>query len=197
RRASCRLSSGGCASAASSCHSKCSTETTRPRPCGGSAMSGMWIFLGLVFLAVFLLAQGVAIPMFGENRRMRKRLLARLASVSAASEAGRLKTLLREKYLKELTPLEQSLEALPGMAALGRLIEQSGRAIPAYRIAAHALGLAIAGCTAGWTLTHLWYAGVLLGLAGLAAPVAKILRERSQRSARFEEQLPEALDVIK
>ena len=160
-------------------------------------MSGMGIFVGLVFLAVFLLAQGLTVPVFGESRKARKRLLSRLAAVSATSASGRLKTLLREKYLKELTPLEQSLEALPGMEALGELLEQSGRSGPAYRLALVSLACAAAGCVVGWMLTRLWYAALLLGLIGLAGPLLKLLAERARRIAKFEEQLPEALDVIK
>ena len=158
---------------------------------------GMWIFLGLVFLAVFLLMQGLAIPVFGENRKMRKRLIARLASVSASGAQGQLKSLLREQYLKGLTPLEQSLEALPGMAALAELIEQSGSLTPAYRLVLRSAVLAVAASIAGWIFTHRWYAALLLGLGGAVFPLLKLLRDRSRRTARFDEQLPEALDVIK
>lgn len=160
-------------------------------------MTGMWVFLGLVFLAVFLLTQGLAVPVFGENRQARKRLLARLAMVNATSEAGRLRTLLRQKYLKELTPFERSLETLPGMESLARLIEQSGRNGPAHRVALASLAWAAGGGVIGWLLTHLWYAAAALALAGLMMPVLKLLRERARRTAKFEEQLPEALDVIK
>jgi tight adherence protein B len=160
-------------------------------------MSGMWIFLGLVFLSVFLLTQVMTIPVFGENRKLRKRLLARLEAVSAASAAGRLKTLLREKYLKELTPLEQSLEALPGMETLALLIEQSGRLTPAYRVVLKSLALGLIAGVLGLKLTQLWYVAVLLAALGLLTPVLVILRNRTRRQARFEEQLPEALDVIK
>lgn len=160
-------------------------------------MGGMGIFVALVFLAVFLLAQGLAVPVFGESRKARKRLLARLSAVSDASGSGRLKTLLREKYLKELTPLEQSLEALPGMEALRELMEQSGKSGPAYRVALVSVALGVGGCVLGWMLTRLWYAAVLLGVMTLLAPLLKMLSDRARRIAKFEEQLPEALDVVK
>lgn len=160
-------------------------------------MNGTWIFLGLVFLAVFLLAQVLVVPVFGENRKARKRLLARLAMVHASSASGRLKTLLRERYLKELTPFEQSLERLPGMEVLARLLEQSARTGPAHRLALASLAWGFGGWLLGWLFTHLWYVALLLGLLGLTAPILKIVRQRAQRVAKFEEQLPEALDVIK
>lgn len=160
-------------------------------------MSGVWIFVGLVFLAVFLALQGLAIPVFGENRRLQKRLKSRLAAVNAAGTAGRTQTLIREKYLKRLTPFEQMLESLPGMEALAALIEQTGRSTPAYRVALTSVALAVVTAVGVWLATRLWYFAVLFALAAFAVPILRILHLRNRRTARFEEQLPEALDVIK
>ncbi len=160
-------------------------------------MSGIWIFMGLVFLAVFLALQGLAVPVFGENRRVHKRLKARLAAVNATGGAAQAQTLVREKYLKRLTPLEQRLESLPGMETLARLIEQSGRSMPAYRLAFAALALALATAAGTWLATRLWYFALLFAAAAFALPLLRMLHLRNQRTARFEAQLPEALDVIK
>lgn len=158
---------------------------------------GVWIFLGLVFVAVFLLMQGLTVPVFGESRKMRKRLLARLATVSASGAEGRLKSLLREQYLTELTPLERSLEALPGMEALAEIIGQTGRPMPAYRLVLRSVALGLAAGILAWIFARRWYVALAAALVGAAIPVLKVLRERSQRTAKFDEQLPEALDVIK
>ena len=52
-------------------------------------MDSPWIFLGLIFFAVFLLVQGMVVPVFGESSRMRKRLLSRLSTAVAASGTHR------------------------------------------------------------------------------------------------------------
>ena len=160
-------------------------------------MSGIWIFVGLVFLAVFLALQGLSLPVFGENRRVQKRLKTRLAAVSAGATAGSAQTLVREKYLKRLTPFEQQLESLPGMEGLAALIEQAGRTMPGYRLPAAALALATVAAVSTWLATHLWYFALLFAAAAFAVPFARMLQLRNQRIARFEAQLPEALDVIK
>lgn len=160
-------------------------------------MSGIWMFVGLIFLAVFLLTFGLTSPVFGENRQARKRLLARLAAAGSPSAGGQAKMLLREKYLKELTPFERSLEALPGMEALASLIEQAGRSGPAYRLVIKAVALGAGAWIAGGLLLHLWYGSALLGLAVGSVPFLLVLRERKQRTAKFDEQFPEALDVVK
>ncbi len=107
-------------------------------------MSGTWIFISLVFVAAFLLVWGFVVPVFGEARKMRKRLLARLGTVAAAGAQAEFASLLREKYLRELSPFERSLETLPGMARLTRFTEQSGRSTPAYRLVLLSAGLAAA-----------------------------------------------------
>ena len=159
-------------------------------------MSGMWIFFTLVFFAVFMLLAGLTIPVFGENRKARKRLLARLAAVGTERDA-QIEMLLRKKYAQELTPLEQSLEALPGMDTVRRLLEQSGRSTPAYRMVLTSVLWGAVTCFGGWLLLHLWYWAALAFLAAAAAPWVNLLRVRNARTARFEEQLPEALDVMK
>jgi tight adherence protein B len=157
----------------------------------------IWAFVGLVFLAVFLLAQGMVVPVFGEASKTRKRLQARLHALAETSARGEVASLLREKYLKQLSPLERSLETLPGMAHLAQLIEQGGRATPAYRVVLLSLVLAVVGAVCGWTFTRLPSATGLSALGALAVPYGVVLARRGRRLAKFEEQLPEALDVMK
>jgi len=159
--------------------------------------NGIWIFVGLVFLAVFLLAQGTVVPVFGEGRKVRKRLQARLQQVSTASSDAPLASLLRAKYLTELSPLERSLESLPFMEALSRMIEQSGKHTRAYRVVLLSLALAAGLGIGGWAMTRLLPVAVAAALAGFVAPYLKVSRDRAARLAKFEEQMPEAIDVMK
>jgi len=156
-----------------------------------------WLFLGLVFLAVFLLTQGMTVPVFGESGKMRKRLLARLSSVGTGSARADFGSLLREKYLRELSPLERGLETLPGMARLAQALEQSGSDTPAYRIFLLSIVFAVLAGLFAWTITRLPLFTMGLGLVGFSLPYIKIVRDRARRLAKFEEQFPEALDVIK
>ncbi len=158
---------------------------------------GMWIFIGLVFLAVFMLAQGLIIPVFGEGKKVRKRLEARLKNVSAASGDKPLASLLREKYLKELSPLERTLESLPIMERISKMLEQSGRSTPAYRIVLISIVLAITAALVTWVFMRVLPLAGVAAVAGLALPFFKISMDRNKRMAKFEEQLPEAIDVMK
>jgi tight adherence protein B len=159
-------------------------------------LSSPWLFLGLVFLAVFLLVQGMVVPVFGEATRMRKHLLSRLGNVSSTGQPD-FGSLLREKHLNELSPLERKLETLPGFVRLARIIAQAGRSTPVYRVVALSLMLAGVCGAFGWSMTREASLAAMLALAASAVPYLMIVRARSRRMAKFEEQMPEALDVVK
>lgn len=154
------------------------------------------IFVGMIFIASFLLMQSFIVPAFGENRQVRKRLKKRLESVTATAERGDPVSLLRRKRLGELSGLERAMQSLPGMDALERLIEQAGRQTLAYRLVLKSVTLAaIAGL-----LVNAWMSAALMALmvaavAG-ALPYLGLLRARAKRLEKFEEQLPEALVVM-
>ncbi|MGD2112676.1 MAG: type II secretion system F family protein [Gammaproteobacteria bacterium] len=153
-------------------------------------------FLVMVFVSVFLLVYSFVVPVFGAERQAAKRLKKRLREVALQERRHSAAAMLREKYLRELSPLERWLEALPGMERLALFIEQSGRQMPAYRLIVAAAALA-AG--AGWLVFFLLHHPVLAILAAVAAflmPFMRVSFLRTQRIARFEEQLPEALDVM-
>jgi tight adherence protein B len=153
------------------------------------------IFLGMIFIAVFLLMQSFLVPAFGENRKAQKRLKQRLNAISAGAERGKV-SLVRRKYLRELGPLERVLESLPGMARVERLVEQAGRETPAYRVVLYSICLGGISGVAGFHLLPQPMLGVLLGLGVAALPFVHLQRLRSQRLARFEEQLPDALIIM-
>ena len=73
---------------------------------------GKLIFIGLVVAAVVLLMQGLVVPVFGESGKTRKRLKKRIAEIESEGEEEALSSLLREKYLRRLSPLERRLEYL-------------------------------------------------------------------------------------
>lgn len=151
-----------------------------------------WMIPLLAFMAVAALVLTLASMSSGVNE---KRLRQRMRSISQAGEREKPQSLLREQYLRELTPVERMLENLPGMEHLEKLCEQSGHHIPAYRVAAVSLLLAAVAA-----LLMLAMGRPLLALLAFAfvlpLPCAKLIKDRNERMDRFEEQLPDALDVM-
>lgn len=158
---------------------------------------GTAVFIGMVSLAVFLLSISITVPVFGEKRTARKRLQRRLNDLRQETEQSAINSLIREKYLKQLSGVERELESMPGMERMAKMIEQSGHTILAYRLVLLSLVLALVLGGLAWWLSQLIWLGVGIGLIGLCAPYVKVMIDRQKRLDRFDEQLPEALDIIK
>lgn len=155
----------------------------------------MMIFLGMVFVAVSLLATSVIVPTFGLETKAVRRLRDRIQAVAEGMD-GEAVSLVRENRLRRLSPLERRIESLPGMESLAQLIEQSGRTIPAYRLLSLMLTAGLLVAVVLLVVTGSVLVAAAAGLCGGLLPLFKLRVERSRRLARFEEQLPEALDII-
>ena len=156
----------------------------------------IFAFLGMVFVAVFLLSQGLVVPVFGEASKIRKRIRSRLDVLEHASNLPNMQTVLRQKYLKRLSPMEAALEQFPFMDRLAQMIEQAGHEYRAYRVLLLGIVLAIVAGTGLWLLLKLWWAALIVAAMVFWIPILKISSDRSKRFAAFEEGLPDALDAM-
>ena len=162
-----------------------------------SITPALTIYLIMVFGAVFLLSQGLITPAFGDSRRAEKRVRQRLADISSQAQRQAIRSLLRDKYLRTLTPFERRLESLPGMERLNRWMEQAGLEVPAYRLVLISVAFAIGAALLLWTATRQIPATAFGTLLAGYLPFFKVKRDRAKRIAMFEQQLPDAVDVIK
>jgi len=160
-------------------------------------MSDGLIFMLMVFAAAFLLSQGMIVPAFGERKQARKRLQKRLANLSDSSDKPSVHSLFREKFLQDLSPLERRLESLELNEWLSRVIEQSGHKILAYRLVLLSIALAVVGGVVGWVPTHNPLMTLVVAAVAGYLPLFKIFRDRTKQFAKFDEQLPDAIDIMR
>ena len=154
------------------------------------------IFLALVFGAVFILTQSIALLIFGTERQESRKLKQRLGNLADEQPSIQQTSLVREKYLKHLSPIEIWMEFLPGMLGVEIFIERSGHALPAYRLILLSVLLGLLGSGLAWTLNYHGLIIIAVAVILTALPTLKLKRDLSKRFAKFEEQLPEALDVM-
>lgn len=157
---------------------------------------GMIFFIGLIFVAVFFLVQGLALPVFGESAQARKRLKKKLGEIESADGEEAYSSILREKYLRKLSPWERSLEQLPIMESLAAFIEQSGSKQLAYRVVLFSIVFGFVTAFVVWTFLRVWYAPIIAGAIAFYIPFMRISSNRKNRMARFEEQLPDAIETM-
>lgn len=158
--------------------------------------SGMMIFVAMIFVTVFLLMQGLVVPVFGDSAKARKRLLKKLGQIQTATEEDAYSSLLREKYLRRLSPWERQLERLPAMEALAARIEQAGKKYLAYRVTLLAVVLAVVAALLAWVITRLAVAPVIAGAIAAYLPFMVISHQAGKRMAKIEEQIPDAIDTM-
>ena len=159
--------------------------------------SGIIVFILLVGGTVFMLTMGLIVPTFGDQRRTQKLLKRRLAGIENELGGRSVASVMREKYLRDLSPLERQLESLPGMEALANTIEQGGGNMLAHQLVVLAVFLSVGGAIAVGGLMHNLLAAVAAAGIGAAAPFFKIRYARAKRFAKLEEQLPDAIDVLR
>ncbi len=159
--------------------------------------NGVMLFLGMVFATVFLLAQGLTVPVFGEGGKMRKRLKQRLSELDGQNDDDEIASLLRNKYLRSLSPWERSLESLPILESLRRMIEQAGYTVLAYRLVLVAIICAIVAGALAWHFTRMPAAAFGGVVIGALLPFIKVWQARTERMGKFEEQLPDAIDSMR
>jgi tight adherence protein B len=158
---------------------------------------GVVIFVLLVAGAVFMLMQGLMVPAFGDYKRDRKVLKRRLARIEEELGGQNAASLVREKFLRELSPLQRSLESLPGMEALARLIERAGGKLMAHQLVILSLLLGLLGAMVGAVLLKTPLGALVGAPIAAAVPFLKLRMDRDRRMGKLEEQLPDAIDVLK
>jgi tight adherence protein B len=152
-------------------------------------------FIAAVFAAVFVLMMGLTTSASGDSR-MRRTLRRRLERIGADAQQD-IASILREKYLTSLSPLERRLEELPFMEKLAEMSEQAGRPAPAYRLVMNSLLLAAAGGVIAGALLHSGILGLSAAAMCFTVPYLRLSTQRRRRMEKIEEQIPDAIDVIK
>lgn len=159
-------------------------------------MSDQTIVILMIFAIVFLMAQSFVRPIMGNSARARQRLRERIDNLSGDQQAERHVSLVRERYLKDLSPLEIRLLSLPGMDRLQTLIEQAGSELLPHRLVFISLGVGLAAGVGAFVYLGWNIAAPLSALIAGALPILRLQMQRGKRLNRFEEQLPDALTIM-
>jgi tight adherence protein B len=129
-------------------------------------------------------------------RRVERRLKDVTSDAAAMALEDGDKTVLKKAQTGSLPALDRLLSRTRAGVGLARLIEQSGsRATPGAVVAISLVTAAVGAFLAG-TFVRMPFAAVLGLVAGASVPYVWLLRRRSVRLKRFEEQFPEALDLL-
>ena len=155
------------------------------------------IFLVLAFIAVVLLAQALFQLWTSYKGPEAKKIEHRLLALAAGASQAQQTTIIKQRLVNEAPPLQRLLLGMPRVQQLDRFLEQSGLTWTVSKLVG--LSLLAGGVAGGGAL--LVGAPLLIAAAGAVGattlPLLYVRRRRAQRTFRIEQQLPEALDLIK
>jgi len=157
-----------------------------------------WLPALVVFLAVGMGV--VSLAFLGESMReirRRRDFRRQLESVTGKDAPGDSKlttSVLRERDSE--SALDSMLTSLPQVRDLKVLLEQADLNWTPGTFITISLGLAAALAASAFILSQSGIASLLSGLAGFAFPYMYAKRLKKRRIRRFEEQFPEAIDLL-
>ncbi|MBD8530942.1 MULTISPECIES: type II secretion system F family protein [unclassified Massilia] len=154
------------------------------------------LFVLLLFVAILLLVWGVYVGWQAHRSPEAERIARRLRGVIGGEARQSDVTIVKQRRFSDDAELDTLLRRLPGTYRLDRMLQQAG----SQQLVAALVGFCLTGFVLGLLLA-LWlgmpWLGVLVAAGGGASlPLLRLARARATRMARFERQLPDALDMM-
>jgi len=158
---------------------------------------GFLLFMLALFIAVVLLLEGAYILWESKQSPEARRLRERLRLLEGGQVRSESISLLKHRVLSDLPLFDRMLHALPRVSRIDRWVLQSGVRASLGRLLSLTLLAGVATFLVALLLKLPPAVAVLFfALPAAAIPWVVVARRRSRRLRRFEEQLPEALDLI-
>ncbi|MGR5278005.1 pilus assembly protein TadB [Vibrio rotiferianus] len=153
------------------------------------------IFLFLLFLSVVFISQALILPSAGKKVKQ-KQLLKRIKESRKNVDAESI-NLLRANALKDLSPLEQQLVQIGIFDNLKRKLELAGINVGFSKFLLASLLGGVAVALLFLFFGQAWYLCIAVMFLIWVCEYLYVQKRIDQRLMKFEEQLPEALDIIK
>ncbi|MEZ8624601.1 type II secretion system F family protein [Vibrio splendidus] len=158
-------------------------------------MDNVTVSLALLFVAVLFISQALLLPAAGKKAK-HKELSRRLKETQRNIDEESL-SLLKEHYNKELSPLDRKLIVIPFFADLKRMLELAGLKLTLSRFLLIVFLCGTLLALIALVFNQVWFICVAAFVFVWVVAYLFVQNRVTYRMARFEEQLPEALDIIR
>lgn len=153
-------------------------------------------FLGLLFVAVFFISQAFLLPTAG--KRVKNSAIAKRLKESQAGLDTESRTLLNEHYLKSLTPLDRKLVSINFFSNMKKNLELAGLEWSLTQVVTITLIVQVFTIfVLLFPLNQPWYISLPISFIWWFALSFYVIKKTAARLSKFEEQFPEALDIMK
>ncbi|MCC4855566.1 type II secretion system F family protein [Vibrio lentus] len=158
-------------------------------------MDNVTVSLALLFVAVLFISQALLLPAAGKKAK-HKELSRRLKETQRNIDEESL-SLLKEHYNKELSPIDRKLIVIPFFADLKRMLELAGLKLTLSRFLLIVFLCGTLLALIALVFNQVWFICVAAFVFVWVIAYLFVQNRVTYRMARFEEQLPEALDIIR
>jgi tight adherence protein B len=154
------------------------------------------IMIGIgIFVTVVLLIEALFIGVKRLSETESSTIRKRLRTLSAGGELGEV-DIVRKRMLSEVPWLHRILVRVDRIHELDRLLEQANTSMPAGFFMLLSLLLAAVVFAGGSTIRMNLSVIIIIALLLASMPFLYLLSFKQKRMAKFQEQLPDALDLI-
>lgn len=160
-------------------------------------MVAQWLPAVLIFGTVALGTVTMALVVqWAVELRQRRIVVRQLRDFTAVTPGAASPALLRDAAATEAQWLQAIGSRLPQLRGLGSMLERAGVPMTTQSFLVTTLGLAVGAALAMLLAFPVWPAVLLAAVGAGALPYLYVRRKANRRFAGFEEQLPEAIDLI-
>lgn len=152
-------------------------------------------FLGLLFVAVVLISQALLLPSAG--KRAKHSAVAKRLEESRSSLDQESVNLLNQHYMNSLSPLDRKLVQLDFFAKIKKMLELADIKWSLSKALSIVVALQLVTVVLLLLLRHPPQLVILLSFIWWPVGYFFVEKRAAQRLTKFEEQFPEALDVMK
>lgn len=156
----------------------------------------MGLFVLVLFVAVIFMIEGAYLLWRDYKGPDVQRLERRLRTLSAGRHGTEAMTLLKQRNLSDAPFLERILLRLPRIEAIDSWLQQSGVAMTVGRFLFVTVLVALVALVITLMFRMVFVAALVFVLLAAASPLLFLMRSRSKRLGKFDEQLPDALDLM-
>jgi tight adherence protein B len=156
----------------------------------------LWIIVFLIATAFFVSAISYLVMKPMSSKRAVSRLQSMQKAVAPAPEDSPQDQMLREDVLSDNPALNRFLRQIPLMVDLHLFVKQSALGISVARLLSFSLIPAVVIMSLGWLAGGNLLIVLFIALAIGAIPFSVVAMYRKRRFGRFEESLPEAIDLL-
>lgn len=157
----------------------------------------MGIIIGIgIFITIVLLIEGIIIGMRSFRDSDSRTIKKRLKTLSAAGSDGEEIDIIRKRILSEVPWLNRILLRITRIQQLDKLLEQSNTRMPLGFFLSLSILLAALAAVIGSVMRMNQLVLVILALILGMMPFLYLISLKQKRMAKFQEQLPDAMDLI-